>query len=108
MTTNTLKEYAAKGRTLWISSGKSGQLETIISVGRKWIHTDGETKIDIETGYVDNDYTYDRCYLSFDEFQLEQAKQNAWDDLSKAMRYHSPSPETTLEKIKQARDLLGV
>lgn len=85
---------------------------TIKSIGRKWITLDGYNgRFDISDWRIDggNYSSPGTVYPSEQVYNAEQELNKAWGKLSDVFRHHyTRHPDVTVEKIKQAAELLGV
>jgi len=97
-----------------VPSGHKGNPFTadIIKVGRKWATLDSNMgRFDIKTWRIDGGAysSPGTCYPNEQEYNDEQELNKAWRKLSDFFRHHyTRHPDVTVEKIKQAAELLGV
>lgn len=91
--------------------GKHGQEVEVTKVGRKWAELDGgRYRADLQTGQIDGgEYlSPGRLYPSREAYQAELALDKGWFDLRHAVNRHSAPAGVTLERIAEARKLLGL
>ncbi len=85
---------------------------TIAKTGRIWATLDGNNgRFDISTWRLDGGQysSPGTCYPSEQEYNAQQELSKAWSKLSDRFRHHyTRHPDVTLEKIKQAAELLGI
>jgi hypothetical protein len=83
----------------------------ITKIGRKWASFGQGSRFDIETGCVDGSgyITPGRIYQSEAAWREEQELFHAWSNLRRRIeRYSEPPNSLTVDKIRQAREILGI
>lgn len=102
------------GQTLWWVPRNNRYREpfevTVTKVGRKWIHLDNHHRIDAETLEADGaGYSPPGvCYLSQGAYESETALNQAWRSLQQDLHLLRAPAGITVEKIREARELLGL
>lgn len=86
---------------------------TVTKVGRKWaaikLADYGESRVDMETLRIGDEYTSGRGYLSREHYEAERAADDAWTSLWRAMYdSHARRPGLSASDINAARILLGI
>lgn len=93
---------------------KADQLESrrIVKVGRKWIYLDGPgdyrfspDEMMIDSGGYASRW---RVWYSRESYERKKATNDAWMALKNAIRDVRQPPDLTVEKIEEARRILGI
>lgn len=96
---------------LWRGHGQNREM-TITKIGRKWLELDGgRYRAAIDGLAIDgNGYSSPgQAYLSEAAYAEWSEAQSAWSSFAKEVRHTYRKPDfATVEKIKQARELLGL
>jgi hypothetical protein len=105
------------GQKLWLvyherRRGEPCEVE-VVKVGRKWATLNrNRGRIDIETLHLDGGHysSAGRCYLFKEQYESERDLSIAWVGFKREIHDMSGvAPKgVTIEKIKQARELLGL
>lgn len=111
----TTKVKLEAGQTLWFVPDRHyGRPHEVVveKIGRKWARVvrARHDRIDVETLIMySGDSRTGVCYLSEDDWKVQQAAQELWNKIAKGIwgRYNKPR-HVTAEQIKQAAELLGV
>lgn len=110
----TAPKYAV-GQTVWVvlNQGKrDGWAASVTKVGRKWVTLAHGTRFDASDGCIDGGrYSPPgKVYASQDAYAAERALSAAWWSLGEELRntYSRAQPGVTLERIAEARRLLGL
>ena len=89
---------------------RTRQEVTISSVGKKWLTVDNHLRLGIETLIADGgDYAPPgTAYLSQQDYLNLLALQGAWLHLKSLLLSHRVPEDVTIEKINQAKAILGL
>lgn len=92
------------------NNAQSKQEITISGVGKKWLTIDNHLRLDIETLIADGgDYTPPgAAYLSEQDYLDLLALQGAWLHFKSLLSSHRVPEDVTIEKINQAKAILGL
>lgn len=102
------------GQKLWFvpadprQSSRLADVE-VISIGRKWAVISNNCRIHVQTLAADggNYGSPGRCWISREAWECRQQAVNAFEQLTRKLRF-SPRDGVTLENIQQAASLLGI
>ena len=103
-----------KGETLWWVgrfNNMDRQAVFVVKVGRKWATLSNGHRIDLNTMVADGGDCSPPgiCYESKEVYDQEIAVNAAWSALGRIIRDYTGKPkDLTLEKIAQAREILGI
>lgn len=114
------------GQELWyVPEGRGygrrgeGRAVFVTRVGRKWADVEvregdrhyAHGRIDIKSLSADGGHhsSPGRCYLSVVHYELEKARETAWQQLRRGFDHRYRAPDgVTIEQIIQAAQLLGI
>lgn len=93
------------------STGRNHREVEVKSVGRKWAQLSNGNRISLDTWVADggNYSSPGMCYESRQQYEEKCKVNTEWEWFRRLVNSHTSSPkEVTVEKIKQAVELLGL
>lgn len=95
----------------WVfnNNARRKQDVTVKKIGRKWAELDNGYRIDLITWFADGKdcSSPGKCYLSKEVFDAELRCDIEWSNFRRSLSFNLPK-DCTIEKIKEARRILGI
>jgi hypothetical protein len=100
------------GQNLWFVSPLSHLTDcevTVQKAGRVWATLDNFMRCDASGGVDGGGFTSPgHCYVNRDEYQLEQARQEAWSSFKRSLERKQMPESLTLEALEQIAGSLEI